>query len=96
MRAIGQIFEEDAWNHKYDLIVPNNDARKWATYVLKKLNVARQYISRRHGYYTTGDPDYMARYTGMINNDQYQALMQTYLPYAPYGVQMVCPTCVGV
>jgi len=96
MRAEAQIPEEDAWNHSYTLLIPNNAARKWATYVLKKLNVQRQYISRRQGYYTTGDPDYVARYVGMINNDQYRALMDTYLPYAPPGIQMDCPGCTGI
>jgi len=96
MRALAQVSEEDFWNHAYTLYIPNNAARKWATQVLKKLNVQRQYISRRHGYYLTGDPDYIARYQGIINNDQYRALAQTYLPYAPYGVQLVCPGCTGI
>jgi len=95
MEAIAQVPEEDSWNHAYILFIPNNAARKWATQILKKLNVPRQYISRRQGYYMTGDPDFIARYQGMINNDQYQALVNTYLPFAPYGVQFSCTTCTG-
>jgi len=96
MRVEAQGIEEDFWNHAYTLYIPNNAARKWATQVLKKLNIERQYISRRHGYYTTGDPDYVARYQGMINNDQYYALMNTYMPFAPYGVEFQCLTCTGI
>jgi len=96
MRVEAQVPQEDYWNHAYTLFIPNNAARKWATQILKRLNIQRQYISRRHGYYTTGDPDFVARYQGMINNDQYQALVTTYLPYAPYGIQLSCPTCSGL
>jgi len=96
MRVEAQSLEEDFWNHAYALYIPNNESRKWATQVLKKLNIPRQYISRRHGYYLTGDPNYIARYQGMINNDQYKALITTYLPFAPYGVQLVCPSCTGI
>jgi len=95
MRVVAQVLEDD-WNHKYTIYIPNNASRKWATHVLKKLNVPKQYISRRHGYYTTGDPDYVARYEGMINNDQYRALVTTYLPYAPEGAQLICPTCTAL
>lgn len=92
MRVKAQI-QEDNWNHAYIMFIPNNDARRWATYVLKKLQVQRQYISRRQGYLTTGDLDFIARYTGMINNDQHRALITTYLPFAPVGLQYSCPTC---
>jgi hypothetical protein len=96
MRVDAQIPEEDFWNHAYTMLIPNNAARKWATLVLKKLGVQRQYVSRRQGYYMTGDPDFIARYQGIINNDQYRALMDTYMPYAPYGIQMTCPGCTGI
>lgn len=92
MRVEAQIVEEDYWNHKYSLLVPGNQARRWATYILNKLNVQKYYISRRKGFLMTGDPNYVARYTGMINNDQHSALA-TYLPYAPPGVQYFCPSC---
>jgi hypothetical protein len=95
MELAAQFQEEDSWNHAYTLFIYTNIARKWATQILKKLNIPRQYISRRRGYYLTGDPDFVARYRGMINNDQYQALMTTYMPYAPEGLQMSCPTCTG-
>ena len=96
MRVDAQVSEEDFWNHAYTLYIPNNASRKWATHTLKKLNVQRQYISRRQGYYMSGDKDFVARYQGMINNDQYRALVTTYLPYAPYGVHMHCPGCTGL
>jgi hypothetical protein len=90
MRVV--VAQEDYWNHEYTLFIYNNMARKWATYILKKLNIPRQYISRRQGFFTTGDPDYVARYVGTINNDQHHALL-TYLPYAPPGIHYECPTC---
>ena len=86
--------QEDYFNnHSYTMLIPNNAARRWATQVLKNLRIQRQYIGRRQGYYTTGDPYYVARYTGTINNDQHRALVTTYLPYAPPGLQYSCPTC---
>lgn len=93
IEAQEEVIQEDHWNHKYYLFVPNNAARKWATQILKKLNVNKVYVSRKQGYIATGDPSFIARYTGFINDDQYQALVNTYLPYAPYGVQFECPGC---
>ena len=88
--------QEDHWNHKYYLYVPNNVARKWATQILKILHVDKVYVSRRQGYIATGDPNFMARYTGFINNDQYQALINTYMPYAPHDIQFECPGCTTI
>jgi hypothetical protein len=87
-----QVMQEDYFTHAYTLFVPNNQARKWATYILKKLNINRRYISRRQGFYETGERGYIARYVGTINNDQHRALVG-YLPYAPVGVDFECPTC---
>jgi len=85
--------QEDDWNHKYYLYVPHNEARKWATQILKRLHVNKVYVSRKQGYFATGDPNFMARYTGFINNDQYRALITTYMPYAPQGIVFECPGC---
>ena len=95
MRVCAQNYEEDYFTHHYALYIPNNAARKWATSVLKKLRVSKSYISRRYGYSITRDVNYVARYVGMINNDQYHAL-NNYLPYAPEGVELYCPTCAGI
>ena len=90
MRVEAQV--DPYWNHPYEILIPNNVARRWATYVLKKLRVSKRYISRRQGLYETGDPSYIARYTGNISEDQHRALVTTYLPYAPPGAQYSCPT----
>jgi hypothetical protein len=95
MRVVAQVSEEDHWNHKYELLIPNNESRRWATHILKKLHVPKQYISRRQGYFSTGDKNYIARYVGTMNNDQYRAIVTTYLPYAPHGIELHCPTCSG-
>lgn len=93
MRVLAQMpIEEDYFNHKYTIYVPNNEARKWATYILKRLRIPKQYVSRRQGFLSTGEPSYMARYIGMINNDQLSAI-QVYLPYAPAGAVFECPGC---
>lgn len=86
-----RVFAQDFWQHIYTLMTPTTEARRWATFVLNKLRIPKRYISRRQGYLTTGDPMYVARYTGYLNPDQYHA-MQTYLPYAPAGVEFSCPT----
>lgn len=76
------------------MMIPNNEARRWATFILNKLRVPKRYISRRQGWLSTGDVNYVARYTGTVNPDQYRAI-QTYLPYAPNGVEFSCPTISG-
>lgn len=95
MRVCAQIPSEDYFTHHYALYVPNNEARKWATSVLNKLNVNKAYMSRNYGFSITGDPEYVARYVGMINNDQYHAL-HNYMPYAPPGVELHCPSADGI
>jgi len=95
MRVCAQIFEEDYFTHHYALYVPNNEARKWATGVLNKLKVNKAYMSRKYGFSITGDPEYIARYVGMINNDQYYAI-SNYMPYAPAGVELYCPSIAGI
>jgi hypothetical protein len=89
-----QELQEDYFVHVYTLLVPNNPARKWATYILKKLNINRRYISKRQGWYETGEREYVPRYIGTLSPDQHYSFMQ-YLPYAPVGVEFYCPNCPG-
>jgi len=93
MRVLAQTVLDPYNNHPYEMLIPNNAARTWATYVLKKLRISKQYVSRRQGFYQTGDPGYMARYIGTITEEQHRSLMTTYIPYAPPGLQYSCPTC---
>ncbi len=75
----------------YAIYTPNGAARKWATHVLRILGIPKKYISKRHGVYYTGDPEFIARYEGTVLYDQYQLLVTDYLPYAPIGVSLYCP-----
>lgn len=87
-----RFYAQDSWQHYYEVLTPTTDCRRWATYILNKLRVPKRYISRKQGYLSTGDVNYVARYVGYMNPDQYRAMLN-YTPYAPQGVQFSCPTC---
>jgi hypothetical protein len=71
----------------YTLFIPSNEARRWATYILSKLQVAKTYVGRNKGTQLTGDPKYIARYIVALDKTLYDALM-VYMPYAPTGVRL--------